>query len=346
MDKPYFSILVPVYNVERYLATCIDSVLVQSFKDYELILVDDGSKDSSGKICDEYNERFPSAVKVIHKQNQGLISARRVGLKAACGRYVCFLDSDDFLDEDVLEKLKTAIEYSDADIIMYRWKYVDEAGKALPEISPSLFSPGVFEKEQLLQGMISSAKYNPLCLKCCRLELFDIDTDYSQYYEIQNAEDLLQSLPVIYNANSFFYLDEPLYNYRVNTSSLTHKFQNGKYKSLNVHRPLLYKYMEKMGLDTEENQATFYNTYLLITWQIIVEIYEGLNDKSSIHNILSEIVNYEFVRRAKKYLDSCDLLNYLKKTGMKLFYKQDTLLLDIYMKFYGVIIKCHGIFNK
>ena len=97
------SVIIPVYNTEKYLTKCVNSVINQTYKNLELILVDDGSPDNSGKICDEYAEKY-SFVKVIHKENGGLSSARNKGLDVACGQYVIFMDSDDWWNEDVSVK--------------------------------------------------------------------------------------------------------------------------------------------------------------------------------------------------------------------------------------------------
>ena len=113
MSKHFFSILIPVYNVEKYLPACIESVLQQSFTDYEVILVDDGSKDRSGQICDEYRSKYPEKFFVEHKPNQGLISARRAGLNLASGRYVCFLDSDDCWMKFTLSRLYEILQTTD-----------------------------------------------------------------------------------------------------------------------------------------------------------------------------------------------------------------------------------------
>ena len=117
----FFSVIVPVYNVEKYLNECVDSILSQTFTDYELILVNDGSKDNSGAICDEYAEK-DNRVKVVHKENGGLSDARNAGNAIAQGEYVVYIDSDDYVDgndflENIYEKAKTG-----ADIICYKFK--------------------------------------------------------------------------------------------------------------------------------------------------------------------------------------------------------------------------------
>lgn len=110
------SIIVPVYNVEKYLNKCIDSIINQTYKNIEIILVDDGSTDNSGKICDEYLLR-DSRIKVIHKNNGGLSSARNEGINISSGEYIGFVDSDDWVEPNMYEEMYKKILYSNADIV-------------------------------------------------------------------------------------------------------------------------------------------------------------------------------------------------------------------------------------
>lgn len=112
---PEVSIIVPVYKVEPYLNKCVDSILAQTFTDFECILVDDGSPDSCGKICDEYVQK-DSRVKVIHQENQGLSAARNSGLDMASGAWIVFVDSDDWIEPDAVEVLYRAALQNDADM--------------------------------------------------------------------------------------------------------------------------------------------------------------------------------------------------------------------------------------
>ena len=110
------SIIIPVYNVEKYLRECLDSILAQSYKDFEIILVDDGSTDSSGNICDEYSMKYEN-IKVLHKNNNGLSSARNAGLDIAQGEYILFIDSDDVVSPVMLETLMAHV--AGYDIVSY-----------------------------------------------------------------------------------------------------------------------------------------------------------------------------------------------------------------------------------
>ena len=119
-----FSIIVPVYNTEKYLKECLDSLINQTYRDFEIILVDDGSTDSSGEICDIYAEQNPDRIKVIHKPNGGLISARITGNKHASGDYILNVDSDDFVSLDLLKTVNEKIEeYDFPYMVIYSFVY-------------------------------------------------------------------------------------------------------------------------------------------------------------------------------------------------------------------------------
>ena len=121
------SIIVPVYQVEKYIRQCIESILAQTFTDFELILVDDGSKDNSGKICDEYAEK-DKRIRVIHKENDGLSDARNKGLDNASGNYFMFVDGDDYISPNMAECLYKKISEAKADIAACNYRYIFEDG--------------------------------------------------------------------------------------------------------------------------------------------------------------------------------------------------------------------------
>lgn len=122
------SVIIPVYNVEEYLERCVNSVLKQTYNDLEIILVDDGSTDNSGKICDELKNKDDRII-VIHKENQGLSASRNIGIEKATGEYITFVDSDDYILEDMYETLYKNLIRNDADISMCKYQYVKEQQK-------------------------------------------------------------------------------------------------------------------------------------------------------------------------------------------------------------------------
>lgn len=143
-----FSIIVPVYNVENYLPKCVESVLRQTFKDYEVILVDDGSTDHSGKLCDGYACR-DMRFRVLHQRNHGLSQARNAGLEAAKGEWIAFVDSDDWIEPEMLQVLDGEIEKNPADLYRFNMRKVNEKGKETERLLYCVENGGIFfETEQ------------------------------------------------------------------------------------------------------------------------------------------------------------------------------------------------------
>lgn len=339
MNIPFFSVLIPVYNVERYLEDCLESVLAQSFCDYEVILVDDGSKDRSGQICDAYAERYPDRIRVYHLQKQGALFARRVGLQQAKGKYICFLDSDDRWVENTLKRLHEIIEQTNSDVVLFCWNRIDENGKVLGDRIQGIFpQTGPIDKKAVFEQMLVTTALNSLCTKCCKRELFDVDADYSQYYTLQNGEDLLQSLPVLYQANSFYYLDEALYQYRINMTSITHVYRKGQQRVKNIILPLLYEYMIKMGLDSQENRKAFFGRFLMSLWSNVEDVYRGASSEVERHTVLDELHTFEYVKKAKDYLGICEFPLHIR-LGLSVFYRERNGEMDAYMCIYLLAMK-------
>lgn len=164
------SVIVPVYNVANYLPKCIDSILAQTYENIEVILVDDGSTDNSGKICDEYAKK-DNRIKVIHKENAGLSSARNKGIEVASGEYLAFIDSDDYISEKMFQLLYDAIGNSELAICGY--SCVDEDGK---QIKPgTVIENKVMTQEQSFDELCryNNAGYIIACNKLYKKELFD-----------------------------------------------------------------------------------------------------------------------------------------------------------------------------
>ena len=162
------SVIVPVYNVEKYLARCVDSVLAQTFRELEIILVDDGSTDRSGAICDDY-EKKDDRIRVIHKPNGGLSDARNAGIDVAEGQFLCFVDSDDFIDPEMLETLYRLLIEHEADISVCGIRDCFDSGKSF-EYSEhkQLVLSGMEALKYILEGKYL---YGSICNKLIRCEL-------------------------------------------------------------------------------------------------------------------------------------------------------------------------------
>lgn len=228
-----FSIVIPVYNVEEYLDECIQSILCQIemiTAKCEILLVDDGSTDSSGTICDSYEKNFPEIVKTFHKKNEGLLATRRYGFKKTMGEYIINCDSDDLLEPNMLSLVKEAIEkYNNPDIILINYNNYDgTCKKAAYENIFSNAKDSMIPKEDVLREYMSGHSIVSVGEKILKRSCVDLDMDYTEYGRLSTGEDTLQSIEFFSNANTFVYLNKPLYDYRCG-SGMTAKFDYNYY---------------------------------------------------------------------------------------------------------------------
>ena len=170
MKNKKVSVIVPVYNMEKYLSRCVDSILAQTYKNLEVILVDDGSKDSSPAICDQYSER-DSRVKVVHKENGGLSSARNAGLDVATGDYIGFVDSDDYISPEMYSVLCQCLENSDCEIANLMYVRADENGRTTPSKVPHNTDKEI-EAEQFAKELMLHTGDVSVCTKLFCAGLF------------------------------------------------------------------------------------------------------------------------------------------------------------------------------
>lgn len=233
-DIPFFSIIIPIYNVEKYLDKCIESVVSQTYEDYEIILIDDGSTDSSGNICDLYKRRFDNKIKVIHQENGGVSKARNTGISYAQGIYIIFLDSDDyFLDKNALSKIRDKAE--NQDLIAFGWKEILDNLKKDNITICSLKDQLVknFDGKEFLEKSLSA--YPGMPWYAWR---FVYRRQYIQEYKLlfkegRLYEDVLFTPKAVLLAKSVSILAYPVYGYRVGRSgSIT---STVKYKNLYDH---------------------------------------------------------------------------------------------------------------
>ncbi len=210
------SVIVPVYNVEPYLRRCVDSILAQTLTDIEIILVNDGSSDSCPSICDEYavNE---SRVKVIHKENGGLSSARNAGLDSVTGEYVAFIDSDDYIAADMYERLLSALLEADADISICGFQRVGE--NHVPAAEKISFFDTVLTGKQALENLYTN-DYIYFTSACNKLFIGNLFTGY-RFPEGKLFEDGYAAFRYYFDSKKVVCLSGCFYFYLTRTNSIT-----------------------------------------------------------------------------------------------------------------------------
>lgn len=256
-----FSILIPVYNVEKYIEQCLQTIFSQTYQDYEVIIVDDGSKDSSGEICDRFMQEYPDKCQVIHKKNQGLISARRVGIGMAKGEFCVFVDSDDYVEKNMLEVLSDYLKTDDKiDVLLYSFQYV--RNEEIAERYHKVWKDGSKwegeSKKEVYEKLSCTSSITSIWTKAIRTSIVQEDPiDYVKYYGKNMSEDLLQSIYPITAARKIMYTDKVLYNYRINEESISRSFYPATMSNkntLHVYRKIV-DYLPIWNLDNDEIQA-------------------------------------------------------------------------------------------
>lgn len=209
-DLPLISIIVPVYQVEEYISQCIESILKQTYTNLEIILVDDGSEDRSGEICDKYAED-EQRIRVIHKLNGGLSDARNAGLAVAAGEYIGFVDSDDWIEPGMYETLYSVLEHK-GDIAVCNY-YYDDVGK---ERVVMCGKEGMFDTYSALEKLIADETPNYAWNKLYHKDIFE----GILFPQGKKFEDVAIMYLLFERADTICFLDKPLYHYRYRQSGI------------------------------------------------------------------------------------------------------------------------------
>lgn len=220
------SVIIPIYKAEKYIRQCVDSVLAQTYQDMEVILVDDGSPDGCGEICEEYAGK-DSRVKVIHQENMGVSRVRNAGLSMVTGEYIQFVDSDDYLEPDMTEKLVLNMEQKKADLVICGFY---EENQNFSRVSTPGEPEGKYNKNTVLENITKnpySFHYGVLWNKLYRSKYIKDGLGFPE--DMDFGEDFIFNLRYLGKIKEIFVLKEPLYRYiRYNGDSLMYRQTKGK----------------------------------------------------------------------------------------------------------------------
>ena len=245
---PLISVIVPVYKVEKYLHSCIDSVLAQTFTDFELWLVDDGSPDACPEICDEY-EHSDSRVKVIHKANGGLSSARNAALDRVTGNYICFVDSDDYITPDALETLYCALVETDADVAVGNMMSVDEGGNIKEFYAPA-------SGRTILEG---DSVLSTLNQPCAQNRLYKSGIFRSlRFPEGRLYEDVFIYHKVLAQTKRMVLTGKTDYYYLIRSDSIMHSQYDIRFTDIVFAIKERYEWLESIGKKKLANEARLF----------------------------------------------------------------------------------------
>lgn len=303
--KPAISIIVPIYNVEDYLSACIDSVLAQTFSDFELILINDGSTDSSGDICDRYGE-LDSRITVIHKSNSGVSSARNKGLEVSIGNYIAFVDPDDSINCNMYEVLfESAIKHN-ADIVVCPIKKIDTVNNKTSisriwkmdnvslnkDVIDNYIIPEILQIRDYSLISCVNKLYKKSVLDC-----FDIRFDEHK----SHGEDVRFNFQLLTLVGNIVYVKQPLYNYFLyKRDSLTQIFREDLYDHVLDNKNFLIGISKKYNMEIHINKIR--NHFSHVTLSYINEVVNSTLTKKEKYEILFLILkDKEFYEDILKY---------------------------------------------
>ena len=266
------SVIVPVYKVEKYLTRCVKSILEQTYQNLEIILVDDGSPDNSPVICDELAVKFAN-IKVIHKKNGGISSARNAGIEACSGKYISFIDSDDFVDKEFIGRLYEMIHQYDADLAMVKYREVStcRVTDTIKKVQETVYKGEDVEKA-FLQLKIDSA--------CVGLYSQAAIADY-RFIVGKTSEDIPFNFEVFRSIQTFVYAPEERYFYFYNNQSLSNGPIDNKKFSYLYYRKDIYDYYRGKDKEKEVIAEALYAraAFGLQTRMALYGISNALNEK-------------------------------------------------------------------
>ena len=254
MIKMTFSVLIPVYNTEKYLEECLQSVLNQTYQDFEIVIVDDGSTDNSGAICDKIQKNYTNKIKVIHKENQGQLASRCNATRYAKGKYCIFMDADDLLTDRALETIcENLKKYSFPDMLVYSFTYDKENKGQVP--AKRFFEEGMVPQHELYEMLLIGIGLNNVWTKAVKTEIAQCNKyDFSSYYSLRCSEDALHSMAMIDQCQRVAYIYRPLYRYRIWDNATTRRYSMDRIEVFNDS--VLFKerlqFARKWGFDSLE----------------------------------------------------------------------------------------------
>ncbi len=284
-ESPLISVIVPVYNVEEYLTQCIESIINQTYTNLEIILVDDGSTDQSGKICDEYAIK-DDRIQVIHKENRGVGSARNVGLDTSKGEYVSFVDSDDYVDKNYIKILLKQMLEHNVQVSICNLAITDKKNTTIrykDKIN------GVITTDIVIKKILN---FELGCSACGKLYRHDLITDirFSDYIFGEDLEFVIKVLSMISNV---FLSSRCLYYYIMNLDSIVHSgFSYSKFLSLQVFKEILEQSKDKSYYPYAISRYISSNFHILMR----IDIKSNLNEYKYMCNTIKKYRKYIVLR--------------------------------------------------
>ena len=343
MKKDIISVVVPVYNVEKYIIECVNSIIKQTYSNIEILLIDDGSTDSSGIICDNFKIK-DERIKVFHKANEGLGYTRNFGIEHANGKYIVFIDSDDFISENFIELLYNSIKLNDVEIAYCGHNKYYDKNYIYKELSyyknECIENKDIFEKViiEMIGSMKNVKEDKRVSMSACEA-MYSLDLIKNKHIRFKSereyiSEDLIFQIEILNLVNKVYFLDDNIYFYRVNNNqSLTHKFDTDIINKNAFMCKKIIEQFEEKNISIEEKKKLEYSINRFMLSRLRTEIIKAITYYTKIKN------NNELKNIIKQYINHTYIKNILKRYPLIIKNKQQTIFnFFIRVKAYTIII--------
>lgn len=297
-ENPIISVIVPVYKVEKYLEKCADSIINQTYKNLEIILVDDGSPDNCGKICDEYANK-DKRIKVIHKKNEGVSVARNCGIENSHGKWISFVDADDYIEENYFEILLSEIQKDSADFIMCGYNRIYNEKNKIEKINCTNKKEDGDSKKLLEKALNVQTSYGFCHMKLINANIIK-NNNIKFNPELEVAEDAFFIIELSKYINKFLFIGIPLYNYRFNPNSVVRKYDDNYCNKYLKSMKLIKKYIMN---NYAENEKILQEMENFIVYHVLLIAVNYSFNKENKKNAISEMNQF------KKLCNETDIIN-------------------------------------
>lgn len=327
MEKNLVSIIVPVYNVEKYLNRCIESLISQAYKQIEIILVEDGSPDKCPQMCDDWAKK-DARIKVIHKKNEGLGFARNTGLRCANGEYILFVDSDDYIDSNTVQDAYDNITSFNSDIVMFGMNSVNDDGKIEASLIPCL-EKSVCEGKDIIEYVLPNMMsvdpktrrhfgLNMSASGCMFSSELIKRTSWEFVSERQYISEDFYSLLILYkDVKRISFINKAYYNYCYNGSSLTHSYNINRFERICICYEAMRKNAEQFNYPEQVFNAmnSQYMGSVIATLKQIIKAEMRYKEKI---NCINDMCNNTFLQRVFREINMKNE-SFARKVLLKLF---------------------------
>lgn len=316
------SVIVPVYNVEKYLFKCLDSLVNQTLKDIEIIVINDGSTDNSKDIINGFSKKYPGLIKSINTKNNGIGPARNSGIKKATGKYITFVDSDDYLDINTLEKLYNHIEKEQSDVVVYDWIEVSDNYDIINKVNIDYFSNTTLKNNKILLFNINPSPWN----KLYKRNLFD---DIKFPNSKIKYEDLMTIIKVLEKAKSISKLNDNLYYYLIRDNGETKTVDKRVFDIIDVLSDINKYFKDNKIFDSYLEELTYLNIKNIM-FQVIKQRYS--KDK----NMSNKFLNDAYLFLDNNFPNWKNNKYYKEEKLSKRIIKNNRILLNMYLLLYRI----------